>query len=384
MTRWARGGFLFSALFAALVFCPPAPGRAETPSVQTLSYNATANANAGYPHLAIYDLERALAQDPNNLSLLRTDARLLASTGHPRLARVRWGQLIGLSPGDPEALAALQDVTVTSAPLQAVVKADTAPEGGLGLWMSGGGRDQVKAVNVYNTATPSGQHVRYLFVRVGSWVLDGGQSRWDLDMDQALIAADELGGDATVYLWLDGSSQGAANVDAATWERMATELAGQVAQHRLGGVLLAPACCDAPLYPLYAALRRHLNTPLGVEVPADEPAVYQVADFAVLRPVAPGGDLVTYQDRVQDLATQFLATATAVGGKGMVGLNGLNGTDPAKWFEDGRHAVTKALPLQGDAFLGLAVWGLVADDEGQVSELVPDLWKLMQLPLEHP
>jgi hypothetical protein len=377
--------FLFPAFFAVLAFCPPAQGLAEGASVLALSADAQAQANAGYPHLAINDLERALAKDPNNVQLLRTDARLLAKCGLPKMAHDRWSRLAELSPEDAEAMAALRDVTVTAVTTVVVPTAANTPEAGLGLWMSGGGRDQVKEVNQYNAVSPQGQHVRYLFVRAGEWVLDGGRTHWDLDLDQALIAADELGGDATVYLWLDGNSEGAEQVSAATWDRMADEVSQAVAQHHLGGLLMAPACCGAPLYPFYTALRAKLNGAfLAVQVASDEPEVFQHADFAVLRPVPPKGDPGTYKDMVQDMAALFLRTADSVGGKAMVGLSGLAAKDPIQWYADGRHAVTSALPLQGSSFLGVSVWGLVADDEGQVSDLPQAVWKQMQLPLEHP
>lgn len=374
--------------FAALVFCPTQQGWADDGVVQALSQAAQTNADAGYPSLALYDLENALRVSPDNPELWRASARLMSSTGHPRLARDRWQHVLDLLPGDPEAVAALQDLTGPPALPEDLPHLAPAPGLGLGLWMSGGGRAQVDTVNLYNNKAPQDQHVRYLFVLSGQWILDGPNSRWDLDLDQALIAADELGGDSSVYVWINGTTQGAENIDPVTWERLAAELADQVqVKHHLGGVLLNPRCCGAALFPLEAALRHRLTVPLGVEVGAGDAEAFQYADFLVLRPAAPKGDPAAYAGRIRDLSADFVQTAEACGGKAMVGLSGLGGRgdlSPAQWYSNGRHAVSASLPKNYDAFLGVSVWGLVADGEGGVFELSPDVWTQMQLPVEHP
>lgn len=375
---------MISMLFVIFLACIPGHGHAAYATLGSLLADAKAYADSGYPHLAIYDLEKALALAPGNPVALRTEARLLSETGAPALARQRWAELLEAAPGDTEASNALADSGGPPALVESVPKADPAPPSGLGLWISGGSRDQIREVNTYNAAAPQGQHVRYLFVESGQWVLAGGDSHWNLDLDQALMASDQLGGDAAIYLWITGSSQGAENIDPVTWERLAGELADQVEAHHFGGVHLAADCCDEPMMPLYTALRRRLKVPLSVEVGANEPAVFEVADFVVLKPVKAVGELASYDGRVRDMAALFLATAAEYGGKAMVGVSGLAAKDPELWYKDARHAVSLGLPKEGDAFLGVAVWGLVADDEGVVSDLVPDVWKQMQLPLAHP
>jgi len=373
------------ALFAFLAFCQAAPAAGADSVAQDLSTAAQANVDAGHPHLAIYDLEKAIQASPDDPDLLRACARLLDQTGHPALAAEHWRRLADLLPFDTEARVALTDAGGPPSLPESLTRAPLTLDPGLGLWMNGGGRDQVKQVNAYNTRAPQGQHVRYLFVHVGRWVLDGEQSRWDLDLDQALIAADTLAGDASVQVWIDGEAQGAENVDPITWERLAAELADRVqVQRHFGGVHLAARCCNKALYPLYAALRRRLTVPLSLEVGGDEPEAFQYADFVVLKPVTAKGDAPAYAGRVSDLAAGFLNTAQAVGGKAMVGLSGLGADDAGKWYEDGRHALSGALPREGDTFMGVAVWGLVADDEGTVSVLAPDVWKQMELPVVRP
>ncbi|HTB23370.1 MAG TPA: tetratricopeptide repeat protein [bacterium] len=378
----------FPVFFALLAFCPK-PGRADQGLAQALSRAAQANDDSGRPYLALYDLDKALGVSPEDPELWRASARLMFSTGHPALARERWLRVIELLPGDREAAAALQDLSGPPAMPVSVPKVTPAPGLGLGLWMSGGSRAQVDTVNVYNSKAPEGQHVRYLFVLSGKWILDGPNSRWDLDLDQALMAADELGGDSSVYVWINGDTQGAENVDPVTWERLAGELVDQVqVKHHLGGVFLNPRCCGAALYPLEDALRRRLTVPLAVETGAADAADFDYADFLVLRPLPPKGDAASYAGRVRDLTAGFLGTAQAVGGKAMIGLSGLGGppvTDaenPSQWYTQGRQAVAAALPKNYDSFLGVAVWGLVADDEGGVFELAPDVWTQMQLPVE--
>jgi hypothetical protein len=307
---------------------------------------------------------------------------LLGSSGHPALALARWKRLLALLPGDEEALGAITDAGLQNPLPEPGPKLDPAPEAGLGLWLSGGGRPQVAAVNAYNLKAPQAQHVRYLFVRSGGWTLDGSRSHWDLDLAQARIAAELLAGDAHVHLWLDGSVQGAAGVDAATWARLAAELAQAVASDkRLAGVHLYPHEGGKALYPLCAELRKRLTVPLSLAVPAVQPEAFRYADMVVLRPRRQQGDLATYQGWVRDLTSAFLRSASAAGGKGMVGLSGLGGGEA---FDAGRAAVSQALPLDGSGFLGLVVWGLVADADGVNADLAPQVWSSMQQPVERP
>lgn len=343
-------------------------------STQAYVKQAEANAAAGHYHVAIYFLEKALAESPKNVTIWRASARLLDKTGHPALARMRWKHVADLAPGDPEAIRALRNQTATPTQPMANPKLNATPEPGVGMWLSGGSREQIKMISAYNSKSPMGQRVRYLFVKSGEWILDGDNSHWNLDLDQALMAIAEQGGDVDVYLWIEGSSQGAENISASTWERLGTELATAVQANRLGGIDLSPSCCGEQLYPLYAALRRHLGVPLCVEVGADEPSIFQYADFVVLRPVPASGSIDAYKDRVQDLAAGFLKTAHDVDGKAMVGLSGLGPSDSAQWFTNARRALSVVLPSDGNAFLGVSVWGLVADDEGRISQLAPGIW----------
>jgi hypothetical protein len=255
------------------------------------------------------------------------------------------------------------------------------PEPGRGVWLSGGGSDEFKAINAYNSEAPMGQKVRYLFVKAGQWVLDGGRSHWDLDLDQAVIAADSQSGDSYIYLWIDGTSQGAESMSAQDWERMATDMEGILQSKRLGGLYLAPRCCGRALYPLYAALRRHLDLPLSVEVGADEPTAFPYADFLVLRPVPASGDEATYKGMTQDLTAAFVTSAQDAGAKILVGVSGLGAKDPERWYADAILGLKLSLPLQGDSFMGVAVWGLVADDEGVMSALAPAIWRQMEIPI---
>ncbi|HTA17434.1 MAG TPA: hypothetical protein VK786_06790, partial [bacterium] len=120
---------------------------------------------------------------------------------------------------------------------------------------------------------------------------------------------------------------------------------------------------------------------------AGDAEAFQYADFLVLRPVAPKGAPAAYAGRIRDLSADFVQTAEACGGKAMVGLSGLGGPgdlSPGQWYSKGRHAVSASLPKNYDAFLGVSVWGLVADGEGGVFDLTPDVWTQMQLPVEHP
>lgn len=374
---------ILAALFALLVFCPSKLlwAAAQPEAVAT----ATAYDADGLSHLGIYEIEQAIQADTLNVELWRASARLMGRQGHAALARGRWDMVLTLAPKDKEARQALADLGAPPAIPESVTKLDAVPEPGLGLWISGGGRPQVEAVNAYNRKAPARQHVRYVFVRAGQWVLDKTRSRWALDLDQALIAGDTLGGDATVHLWIAGDVRGAEDVDPITWERMAQDLAATIkADRRLNGVHLAPKRGGPALYPLYAALRRCLSVPLSVQVPADETEAFRYADFVVLRPVAVNADEKAYHGRVRDLSAAFLRTATTAQGKAMVGLSGLGAGDAAAAYANGRRAICEALPREAGAFLGVAVWGLVADDEGVCSDLAPEVWKQMQLPLERP
>ena len=207
----------------------------------------------------------------------------------------------------------------------------------------------------------------------------------EIGPQEAVIAADVLGGDCHVNLWLDGTTSGATQVDAATWNRMASELSAVVdADHRLGGVHLYPHEGGKALYPLYAALRRKLKVPLSVATPGSAPDLFQYVDFAVLRPQPCRGDDATYSDRVRDMAAGFLLAATANNGLAMVGVSGLGTPTAGTWYQNARMAVTAAQPIGSSALMGLSVWGLVSDDEGRTSELDPDVWRQMALPLGAP
>jgi len=372
------------AFFAALVFCAPLPAD-DAPAPKDWRANAQTDGAQGLVYLSTYDNEQALAQNPNDTQLLRTVARQLERGGHHALALERWQRLGRLLPGDPEVAAALAGTSTAEALPEPGPKLATPPEPGLGLWVSGGGRDQISAVNVYNAKAPQGQQVRYVFVHAGSWSLEGSQSHWSLDLRQAVIAADVLGGDCHVNLWLDGTTSGATQVDAATWNRMASELSAVVdADHRLGGVHLYPHEGGKALYPLYAALRRKLKVPLSVATPGSAPDLFQYVDFAVLRPQPCRGDDATYSDRVRDMAAGFLLAATANNGLAMVGVSGLGTPTAGTWYQNARMAVTAAQPIGSSALMGLSVWGLVSDDEGRTSELDPDVWRQMALPLGAP
>jgi hypothetical protein len=296
-----------------------------------------------------------------------------------------WRRLAELLPRDPEVIAALAGTTTAETLPEPGPKLATPPEPGLGLWVSGGGRDQISAVNVYNSKAPQGQQVRYVFVYAGSWILAGQHSHWALDLRQAVIAAEVLGGDCHVNLWLDGLAGGATQVDPATWDRMAAELSDVVdGDHRIGGVHLYPLDGGKALYPLYAALRRKLKVALSVATPGASPDLFRYVDFAVLRPVPCDGADAIYSDRVRDMASAFLVAATANNGLAMIGISGLGTPTAGTWYQDARLAVTAAQPIGSNALMGLSVWGLVADDEGRTSDLSDDVLRQMALPLGTP
>jgi hypothetical protein len=372
------------AFFAALVFGAPLPAD-DAPAPVNWRSAAQTDGARGLVYLSAYDDEKALAENPNDPQLLRATARALDLGGHHELAVAHWRRLAELIPRDPEAVAALAGTTTASALPEPGPKLATPPEPGLGLWVSGGGRDQISAVNVYNSKAPQGQQVHYVFVQAGSWTLSGPHSHWSLDLRQAVIAADVLGGDCHVNLWLDGVSGGATQVDTPTWDRMAAELSDTVdGDHRIGGVHLYPHDGGTALYPLYAALRRKLKVPLSVATPGAAPDLFRYVDFAVLRPVPCSGDAATYSDRVRDMASAFLVAATANNGMGMVGVSGLGTPTAGTWYHTARLAVTAAQPTGSGALLGMSVWGLVADDEGRISDLDEDVWRQMALPLGTP
>jgi hypothetical protein len=372
------------AFFAALVFSLPLPAD-DAPMPKNWPAQAQSDGHQGLMYLSTYDNEQALASDPYNVQLLRTVAHQLEQGGHHALAVEHWRRLAKLSPRDPEAVAALAGTTTAEVLPAPGPKLATPPEPGLGLWVSGGGRDQISAINVYNGKAPQGQQVRYVFVHAGTWTLAGPRSHWSLDLRQALIAADVLGGDCHVNLWLDGLTGGATQVNDATWDRMASELAATVdADKRLGGVHIYPLDGGKALYPLYAALRRKLKVPLSVATPGSAPDLFQYVDFAVLRPQPCKGDDATYTDQVRDMAAGFLLAATANSGLAMVGVSGLGTPTAGTWYQSARMAVTAAQPIGSGALMGLAVWGLVADDEGRASDLDPDVWRQMALPLGAP
>lgn len=357
---------------------PTASTAAQAPDAMA---NANAQVMAGCSHLAIHTLDQAVQAGPQ-AGELRTEARLLAATGHSALAAQRWRALLRLRPGDAEALGALSDAALGEELPVPGPKLQATPDPGLGLWVSGGGRPQLDAVNAYNLAAPLGQHVRYLFVRAGTWTLDGSRSHWTLDLAQARMAAQLLAGDAAVHLWLDGSVRGARRVDPGTWTRLAADLARALASDpRLAGVQLYPHEGGPGIYPLCAALRRVLTVPLSLAVPADQPEAFRYADFVVLRPQPQRGSVADQVGWVRDLAAPFLHSAAAQGAWGMVGLDAMEAPDV---FTAGRAGLSQALPQGGAGFLGLAVWGLVADDEGRCADLAPGVWNAMQVPLEQP
>jgi hypothetical protein len=335
----------------------------------------------GAPHVAIHQLDAAVRAG-GGAEDLRAEARLLASTGHPSLALERWKRLLALLPEDAEAAGAISDAALQNPLPEPGPKLDPAPESGLGLWVAGGGRPQIAQVNAYNLKAPQAQHVRYLFVRAGGWTLDGSRSKWTLDLAQARMAGELLAGDAHVHLWLDGSVQGAGSVDAATWSRLAAELAQAVASDkRLAGVHLYPHEGGKALYPLCAELRKKLSVPLSLAVPAVQPEAFRYADMVVLRPRRQQGSLDAHKGWVRDLTAAFLRSANDENGKAMVGLSALGG---GEGFAAGRQALSEALPLDPTHFLGVSVWGLVADEEGRSNELAPEVWSAMQLPVERP
>ncbi|HTB33900.1 MAG TPA: hypothetical protein VK842_03495 [bacterium] len=372
------------AFFVALAFGAPLRSD-DAPAPTHWSSAAQSDSARGLVYLSAYDDEKALAENPNDPQLLRATARALELGGHHALALVHWRRLAELSPRDPEVVAALAGTTTAATLPEPGPKLATPPEPGLGLWISGGGRDQISTVNVYNSKAPQGQQVHYAFVQAGTWALSGRSSHWSLDLRQAVIAADVLGGDCHVNLWLDGVSSGATQVDPATWDRMASELSAVVdADRRIGGVHIYPHDGGKALFPLYAALRRKLKVPLSVATPGADPDLFRYVDFAVLRPVPCQGDAATYSDRVRDMASAFLIAATANNGLAMVGVSGLGTPTAGTWYQGARLAVTAAQPIGSNALLGLSVWGLVADDEGRISSLDDDVWRQMALPLGTP
>jgi hypothetical protein len=343
---------------------------------------ARVNASAGNFHIAAYDLEQALLQSPDDVNLQRACARQMDKTGNPALARRHWLRVAELAYGDSEAASALQSTALPVSMAAGTASAAQSLEPGLGLWIGGGGREQVAKINTYNSKAALGQRVRYLFVKAGQWVLDRDLSGWDLDLDFALVASAEQAGDADVYLWLDGSSQGAESVRPEVWERMAADLAATVQTRHFGGVLLSPRCCSRSLFPLMAALRRHLNRPLAVEVNGDESAIFGQADFVVLRPVPTVGNLNDYLGTIRDLASGVLRSAQTVKGRVLIGLSGVGPAPAERWFSQGRLALGLAIPLSGDnPLLGVSVWGMAADSDGVVLELAPQIWEQMQLPI---
>ena len=124
--------------------------------------------------------------------------------------------------------------------------------------------------------------------------------------------------------------------------------------------------------------------PLSVATPGAAPDLFRYVDFAVLRPVPCRGDAATYSDRVKDMASAFLIAATANNGMGMVGVSGLGTPTAGTWYQEARLAVTAAQPIGSNALMGLSVWGLVADDEGRISDLDADVWRQMSLSLGAP
>ncbi len=188
-------------------------------------------------------------------------------------------------------------------------------------------------------------------------------------------------------------------VDAARRERAWAPTIGSVPGQRSGhhpqrrqahqrALLLEPQPASAALFPLcYTALRRQLSLPVLVLVGSAEAVDFHYADVLVLKAWPQAGEsLESYQARINDLIAPFLRAGEQAQGKSMVALSGkLETASPAApFFEAGRKALNANLDKAPTSYLGYSVHGLLPLADGSQTDLEPEVWRLLSLPVAGP
>jgi hypothetical protein len=376
--------------FLSLIFClcgaPPARAAASASDWQT---DAAVAENAGSPHLAAHDLEQAKALSPQDIQVLENSARLLAETGHPRLATLRYQELLAADPGNTEAaqrLLELKLLPVLPEPLSPTTAAPLDP--GQALWLDGDIRASVKTINTYNLTAPLRQRVLQAYVSSGQLILKPGRSRWALDLRPCQMAADTLSGDSRAMLWVQVDARGVKGLGDDDWQRLASELDTILkGDKRISGLLLEPQPASAALFPLYTALRRQLSLPVLVLVGSAQAVDFHYADVLVLRAWPRTGEsLTSYQARINDQIAPFLRAGEQAQGKSMVALSGKLAVAgaAAPFFEAGRKALNANLDKAPTSYLGYSVHGLLPLADGTQTDLEPEVWRLLSLPVAGP
>lgn len=360
-----------SVFFISLVICLfQAPLRAEL------------------PHLNALALERSLQASPSDRQALLDSARLLTRLHYRALATERWKQVLTYDPGNVEGLQAIADLNAAPVLPDAGPSPMTTPEASQTLWIDGEIRGSVKTVNTFNLSAPQRQRLSQVYIAAGQLVLAPGRSRWALDLRPVVMAGDTLSGDSRAALWVQVRARDVRNLTADDLTKVAQDLADALKdQKRIAGILLEPQPATPELLPLYAAIRAKVALPLSVVVSSAKPEDFHYADVLVLKAWAGKEDVSTYTTRVSDTIAAFLSAARAGGGHAMVGLSGIlmQGGSATPYLQAGRDAIGKALGTGGnEAFLGVAIRGLLPKDDGSQTDLEPAVWDLVKLPVTAP
>ena len=339
----------------------------------------------GQPHRGAQVLERAKDQGATDLATLQASARLLASTGHPRLAMQRWKEVLAADSGNAEAIEQLGVLAQAAALPEPASPTSTVIEPGQGLWVDGDIRAGVKTINTFNLKAPLRQRVRQTYVKSGQLLLVPGHCRWALDLRPLQMAADTQAGDTRAQLWIQVDGRRAEGLTSEDIERAATELADALKdEKRVSGLLLEPRPAKPSLYPLYTALRRHLPLlPLTVVVGSALPSDFAFADVLMLRAWPRDESVEAYRLRIGDEMKAFLRAGEKAGAKAMVALPGsLAGAGKAApYLEAGTKALSAALAVAPGAYIGYSLHGMLPKDDGTQTDLEPEVWALLSLPV---
>lgn len=392
----------FLILIAALSLA--SPSRAAGPSSQELLQAASSAEAQGYRNLAIHYYTHALKANPGSMDIQRTLARALQKNGNRGLAELHWRKVLEEKPGDGEATQALQVILAAAQSGQSTAE-DTAAAGlpmlaksempwtkGHGAWVYGDARSYLRQINEYNHSTPRTQKVKYFFPASGTLVFNAGQASLKMDLERALIVADNVAGESLVFPMIEGVSSGSGSIMQREWDRVGKEIADKInAEDRVAGVLLSIEPNDSKLNALYAYVKKYTTKPVGAAIGIWETNTFKFLDFAVLTAFDHSLRPPDYSASVRDQIRAFLRDARAAKVVSLIGVPAIathheyegsasspgasptpSGYKMLEYVDAARRAISQALVDDDPSYQGNCIWAL--HPEGGLHKPADQLW----------
>jgi hypothetical protein len=402
-----------------------------------LAKQASQAVQAGNKNLAIYYYRQALAKEPAHLEWRLWVAEALLKRGNLNDAEAEAREALKLDAANARALKVIQVATAPPPKPKSKEEQEREEEAiavssvpfpepstvslpkAMAAWVEGDVVAAAEKINTHNRSVSKSQQFYYFFVDSGTLAYDGGQLQLGLDLQPAIGLSERIQGDSFVIPTIKGQSRLLGKASRPEWERVAAQIAAKIeADSHVAAVLFDIEPHDSLLHFLYAGVKKGTRKPvLCVE---GDRMTFKYVDAMVARcfttknaeigaysDVRAVADLGAFNSFVESVAGQYLRNARAMGGKLLVGVpaaatvgenEGRSKTQgifevkgkPSMldFFTNALARVENLVMVNDDAFLGVAVWGILPP--GGVkhglfwyhpSEISAEEWERLKTPL---